>query len=78
MPIARHPWLRGHNMALSDTSLSTAIKAELTAAGLDVSNPHAKIGVIADAIAKAVVAEITANASVTIASGSSAGSYGVS
>lgn len=65
-------------MALSHTALSTLIQANLTVAGFDVSNPHAQAVVLADAIAKAVVEHIQANAAVVVTSGSSTGSYKVS
>jgi len=65
-------------MALSDSSLKTKIVAELQAQGFDTGNEFAKTQQMAEAIAKAVVDEITSNAEVVVAGGSSAGSYQVS
>lgn len=63
-------------MAMSESTLSSAIQSELTAAGFNLGDaPNAKA--LCDAIAKAVVGHIVQNAQVTtvVASGSSAGSY---
>lgn len=64
-------------MALSDSSLKTKIISELQAKGFDTGNEFAKTQQMAEAIAKAIVDEITSNAEVTVTGGSSAGSYKV-
>ena len=65
-------------MALNDSALKSLIVANLGAAGFDVQNQHAKTAELAEAIAKAVVTHITANAQVTVTGGSSSGTYTVS
>lgn len=64
-------------MALASAALEGLIVSKLAAAGFDVSNEHAQIKVLANAIAEAVVEHITAAADVAVTSGSSAGSYKV-
>lgn len=65
-------------MALSDSSLKGRIISELQAKGFVTEGEHAFVGKMAEAIAAAVVAEITSNAQVQVTGGSSAGSYKVS
>ncbi len=62
-------------MALSDSSLKSKIVTELEARGFVTTGEFAKGADLAEAIAKAVVAEITENAQVNVTSGSSAGAY---
>jgi len=64
-------------MALSTTGLQTRIENELSALGVQIDNPHCWARQFAQAIARAVVDEIQANARVTIPAGSSAGTYPV-
>ncbi len=65
-------------MALDKESLKNRIITELEARGFVTSGKFAQSGNMAEAIANAVVDEITQNAQVNIESGSSAGSYKVS
>ncbi|AVI68293.1 hypothetical protein CKQ84_22025 [Shewanella sp. WE21] len=65
-------------MALSSGSLQSKIVSELQAQGFITEGDHAFAGKMAAAIAKAVIDEITANADVVVAAGSSAGTYKVS
>jgi len=65
-------------MALDKTSLKGRIEQELVSAGFVITGEHAQASVMAAAIANAVVDEITANASVAVTGGSSAGDYKVS
>lgn len=65
-------------MALSSGSLEAKIISELQAQGFITEGDHAYAGKMAAAIAKAVIDEITANADVVVAAGSSAGTYKVS
>jgi len=64
-------------MPLQSTTLTDLIVSNLESAGFDVSNKHSQINVLANAIAKAVVEHIQADAKVTVGSGSSAGMYDV-
>lgn len=64
-------------MALSDSILKSMIVSELQAQGFVTGGEHARSEQLAEAIAKAVVAHITAAAEVPVTSGSSAGSYKV-
>ena len=64
-------------MAISNSSLEAKILAQLEAQGIVTTGEHAKAALMAAAIAAAVVEEITTNAQVVIASGSSAGTYAV-
>ena len=65
-------------MALSKAGLKRKIEQELVSAGFVITGEHAQASAMAAAIANAVIDEITDNASVTVSSGSSAGSYKVS
>lgn len=65
-------------MALSEGSLKGQIISNLEAMGFITKGDHARVQDLADAIAKAVVSEITSNAEVAVTSGSSAGKYKVS
>ncbi|WP_299144322.1 hypothetical protein [uncultured Vibrio sp.] len=65
-------------MALSSQSLTDTIVSELKSKGFVTQGEHAQIANLAEAIARAVVTEITQNAQVTVTKGSSAGSYKVS
>lgn len=64
-------------MALSKASLKEKIAAELTAQGFVLDGEFAMAGKMAEAIANAVVDEITQNAEVPVTGGSSAGKYKV-
>ncbi len=64
-------------MALSESSLSDRIVQNLEGAGFK-QGEHSQFKQLADAIAKAVVAEIQANADVKVTGGSSSGTYKVS
>lgn len=65
-------------MALSSDSLKSKLITELHALGFVTDGQFAKSADFAEAIAKAVVSEITQNAAVEVTAGSSAGSYKVS
>ncbi|SGY86629.1 hypothetical protein [Moritella viscosa] len=65
-------------MALSKRSLKTKLETELKAQGFVLDGEFAMAGKFAEAIANAVVDEITANAEVGVTGGSSAGKYKVS
>lgn len=62
-------------MALSKASLKQKIVTELQAQGFVTSGTHARSAEMAEAIANAVVEEITQNAQVLVTRGSSAGAY---
>jgi len=72
------PFLQGNNMALSKSGLKSKIEAEMVKGGIVIAGEHAQASVLAQAIANAVVDEITANALVVVSSGSSSGQYKVS
>ncbi len=65
-------------MPLDKSSLKTKIVKEMKSKGMVTEGEFAKAADLAEAIATAVVEEITANAQVVVMSGSSAGSYKVS
>lgn len=65
-------------MAISKGSLKQKIETELKAKGFVLDGEFAMAGMMAEAIANAVVAEITQNAEVQVTGGSSAGTYKVS
>ena len=65
-------------MALSKTSLKQKLETELKAQGFVLDGEFAMAGMMAEAIANAVVDEINQNAKVVVESGSSAGSYKIS
>ena len=64
-------------MALDKTSLTEKLVKELQARGFETNGPHAKSAAMAEAIAHAVIDEITQNAQVTVDAGSSAGEYSI-
>ena len=64
-------------MAISKASLKQKIETELKAKGFVLDGEFAMAGMMAEAIANAVVDEITQNAEVQVTGGSSAGSYQV-
>jgi len=64
-------------MALSKDSLKGRIITELQARGFVTEGDHAMAGQMAEAIASAVVDEITSNAQVPVPGGSSSGTYKV-
>lgn len=64
-------------MALSAASLKGLIAENMVAAGANAEGEHSWVNKMAEAIANAVVQEITANAAVIVAGGSSAGTYKV-
>ncbi|MEZ8662313.1 hypothetical protein AB6D63_02640 [Vibrio splendidus] len=65
-------------MAISKGSLKKKIETELKAKGFVLDGEFAMAGMMAEAIANAVVDEITQNAEVKVTGGSSAGTYKVS
>jgi hypothetical protein len=65
-------------MPLAKSSLKIKIETELKAQGFKLDGEFAMASKIAEAIANAVVDEITSNALVTVTKGSSAGGYKVS
>ncbi|EAP92911.1 hypothetical protein [Vibrio splendidus] len=65
-------------MAISKSSLKQKIETELKAKGFVLDGEFAMAGMMAEAIANAVVDEITQNADVKVTGGSSAGTYKVS
>ncbi|HCG9116539.1 TPA: hypothetical protein NJ598_000152 [Vibrio parahaemolyticus] len=65
-------------MALTKPSLKHKLETELKAQGFVLDGEFAMAGKFAEAIANAVVDEITQNAQVEVTSGSSAGIYKVS
>ncbi|MFM2599840.1 hypothetical protein [Vibrio fortis] len=65
-------------MALSKASLKEKLENELKAQGFVLDGEFAMAGMMAEAIANAVVDEITQNAQAKITSGSSSGSYQIS
>lgn len=65
-------------MALSKASLKSKLVSELQAQGFETQGQHAMAAKMAEAIANAVIDEITQNAEVAVTSGSSAGTYQVS
>ena len=62
-------------MAISKASLKQKIETELKAQGFVLDGEFAMAGKMAEAIANAVVDEITQNAQVEVTGGSSAGNY---
>ncbi len=64
-------------MAISKASLKQKLETELKAKGFVLAGELAMAGMLAEAIANAVVDEITQNAQVEVSGGSSAGSYQV-
>jgi len=64
-------------MALSKRSLKAKLETELKAQGFVLDGEFAMAGKFAEAIANAVVDEITANAEVSVTGGSSVGQYKV-
>jgi hypothetical protein len=65
-------------MPLDKGSLKAKIIKEMNGKGIVTEGEFAKAADLAEAIASAVVDEITSNAQVVVMSGSSAGSYKVS
>ncbi|OEF21012.1 hypothetical protein A145_04715 [Vibrio splendidus 5S-101] len=64
-------------MAISKASLKQKIETELKAQGFVLDGEFAMAGMMAEAIANAVVDEITQNAQVEVGAGSSVGNYKV-
>ncbi len=64
-------------MALSKVSLKEKLESELKAQGFVLEGEFAMAGKMAEAIANAVVDEITQNAKVHVNTGSSSGSYDI-
>lgn len=62
-------------MALSKSSLKDRIITEMESQGFVTQGTHAKADELAQAIANAVVDEITANAKAAVSSGSSEGNW---
>ncbi len=65
-------------MPISNSSLKTKLIKEMNGKGMVTEGEFAKAADLAEAIANAVVEEITSNALVVVDKGSSAGSYKVS
>jgi hypothetical protein len=65
-------------MALSKSSLKSRIVTNLQAQGFTTDGQHAYAAKMAEAIANAIVDEITSNAQVAVTGGSSSGTYKVS
>lgn len=65
-------------MALSKSGLKNRITQAMVSQGAKTDNEHSWVEKMAEAIADAVIDEITENATVVVASGSSAGEYKVS
>ncbi|MUH95209.1 hypothetical protein GNP63_01410 [Aliivibrio fischeri] len=65
-------------MPISNSSLKTKLIKEMNGKGMVTEGEFAKAADLAEAIANAVVEEITSNALVVVDKGSSAGSYSVS
>jgi hypothetical protein len=78
MSMARRPFLQGNNMALSKSALKSKIEAEMIKGGIVIVGEHAQASVLAQAIANAVVDEITANAEANVVGGSSSGKHKIS
>jgi len=64
-------------MAISKSSLKGKIESELVSAGFVIAGEHAQASAMAQAIANAIVDEITSNAQVVVTGGSSSGTYQV-
>jgi len=64
-------------MAISKSSLKNKIESELESAGFVLTGEHAQASAMAQAIANAIIDEITSNAQVVVAGGSSSGTYQV-
>ncbi len=62
-------------MALSKSALKSKIEAEMIKGGIVIAGEHAQASVLAEAIANAVVDEITENAEANVMGGSSAGKH---
>ncbi|MFT5788006.1 MAG: hypothetical protein ACI8SJ_000101 [Shewanella sp.] len=65
-------------MALSKSSLKGKIVTELKAQGFTTEGEHTYAAKMAEAIANAVIDEITSNGQVVVTGGSSSGTYKVS
>ena len=65
-------------MALSKESLKGKVVTELQAQGFNTEGTHAFAAKMAEAIANAVIDEITTNGQVIVTGGSSEGTYKVS
>ncbi|ACL72715.1 MAG: hypothetical protein ABN479_03675 [Billgrantia sp.] len=64
-------------MALSKGDLKGRIISEMVAQGATATGEHSWVERLAEAIANAVVDEVTSNAEVVVSGGSSAGTYPV-
>lgn len=64
-------------MATTNTSLKAKIETQLLAKNFVLTGEHSRISDMAEAIAIAVVDEITSNAQVNVTDGSSSGTYQV-
>jgi len=64
-------------MALSKGDLKGRIISEMVAQGATAAGEHSWVERLAEAIANAVVDEVTSNAEVVVSGGSSAGTYPV-
>lgn len=65
-------------MSLNKAQLKQRIIENLSILGFSVDNPYCRVSDLAQAIANAVVDEITENADVQVSAGSSSGTYKVS
>jgi hypothetical protein len=77
MSMYHPPFMQERLMALSNTSLKQKLETELKAQGFVLDGEFAMAGMMAEAIANAVVGEITRNAQVEAIEGSSKGNYQV-
>lgn len=75
--MVQQEYLQVNNMAITSASLKGKIESELENAGFVITGEHAQASAMAQAIANAIVDEITSNAQVVVAGGSSSGTYKV-
>lgn len=77
MSMAHQQYLRGSKMALSKTALKAKIITEMQKVDMVTEGQFAKAADLAEAIANAVVDEITENALVVVDKGSSTGEFSI-
>lgn len=65
-------------MALDKDSLKGRIVSNMVSAGANAQGEHSWVEKMAEAIAEAVIDEVTENAQVEVTTGNSAGTYNVS
>ena len=76
--MAQPPYSQENKMALNKLTLKAKIIKEMQGKGIVTEGEFAKAADLAEAIANAVIDEITINAMVVVNSGSSRGTYQVS